>query len=338
LAAASPQTEPALKRYRPEPAPEGKRFFARLPESQVELYRRCTYAQFAIVDLVLRRMHGSREFEWVRLQETEIAEILGITLQAVYQTLKDLCVRDGKPIPEGNLALLEVRGTGRNREYRAIEKNFTEAPVREKRKLQRKPPRSEGIEDAPARPRSGYAEVGSSLPVAALRHAAPNAVMVVFPGGRDPVPLAPGCPTCEVLKKYALENKELTVVFKLQLKNSSTGTDAGDPQRAKLLESIVAILQPFIPHDTLDPKSPLWGRICRKLGNTPDEVLLALIRRRKHAMDGYAMVERLAEQAAKTHAVVSTRGAEEDEGYRAQMDAQREEAEAIRRRDAGGSS
>jgi hypothetical protein len=99
----------------------------------------------AIVDLVLLRTIGDEGHgrpEWATITEAEYARYAGATVDGVHRALERLT----------RMHVLELAPAGRSKKYRFPLDNTPDVPAPVPRKLQRKPPRSEGLEPPPCTP------------------------------------------------------------------------------------------------------------------------------------------------------------------------------------------
>jgi hypothetical protein len=331
LAATQQLEKPTI--FQPSPKADEELFaldYARIGNLIIEeLPGRCTKTQLVIS---LRALSGVRAFpktkKWCRLDRQKIADKLGVSFQHVYQEMAEMTVRAGEVIPEGNLMLLEVRGYGRNEEFRPIEANMLTAPLKSPKKFKPKPP----TEEAAPLPADGYAEVNNPMPLAAFHAAAPDAVMVVFPGGRAPIPLNRNCPTCQNLRSFALENQRDTRVFQLELKGESENRATSGANLAGRAEHVQhhASSSPDIVRETLagineefEPifgyilpaTDVLWKQTLAELGDTPLQYLLwAVARKAKKVREtgikprGYGILLALAKEAKAAYEHERERG------------------------------
>jgi hypothetical protein len=255
--------------------------------------------------------------DWVRITEAEFADEANVSVEIVHRSLKkigrwapgDLPDEDDDlEFAEDSLQLLLVRRAGRGREYKALDQNFLKAPLRDPRTVTRKPPQSEGIVDANPHSSAGFAEVGSSPPLRALRQAAPSAVFVQINGG-PPIALAEACPnaqTCGLAQKFGLIDEQLSE----RNQNSSAGIeeaveeDEGERNphsSAGLLAAVNEILFPIL-RENLAAEAPLWRDVLRRLGDAPHADFLALVRRRARGFtENHGLLRNLAQQIGAAH-------------------------------------
>jgi hypothetical protein len=99
---------------------------AYFPDTYMDLLpSRCTYCEFLVIGLIIRRTRGVRAPEWVTLSMAEMAATFNVTIQNIYDCVANLL----------KLTLIERRGRGSRREYRVIDENFAKAPIRDKRRI-----------------------------------------------------------------------------------------------------------------------------------------------------------------------------------------------------------
>jgi hypothetical protein len=284
-----------------------------------DLPSRCDKTQLVVVLKVLGMTRGLVHEETAALP-ADLSSKIGCTPQNLRRVLRQISLpapgEEEEPLEEGeaeetspNLALLEFRWVNGKKQYRALDENFTKAPIRAPRTLTRKPPRSEGIEDAPAEfapelpVEEGYAEVSNPLPRAAFHHAAPEAVMVVFPNGRT-IPLNPECPQCQSVEKAVTENKGLTgsVFLKRRTEGEKRNSSFAvlDRTRADLLAAINEVLSPTLLED-LKASNAIWKDVCRILEGVPDDPFIAKVTRTASTVRSYPILRALAISVAESH-------------------------------------
>lgn len=255
---------------------------------------------------------------WIRITEAELADRCNVSVEAIHRALKKICRWAPGDLPddddlecaEDSLQLLLVRRAGRGREYKALDQNFLKAPVRDPRTVTRKPPQSEGIVDGEGNPHSsaGFAKVGSSPPLRALRQAAPNAVFVQINGG-PPIALAEACPnaeTCGLAKKFGLIDEQLS--SRNQDSSAGIGVEGGaedgegNPHSsAGLLFALNEILYPIL-RENLAAEAPLWRDVLRRLGDADHGEFLDLVRRRARGFTkNHGLLRDLAQQLGAAH-------------------------------------
>jgi hypothetical protein len=220
--------------------------------------------------------YGKNPRTWNSIPPTIDEEQLGLTSQGLRQAWRGIYVpakgedpmypdsEDDASESEPILAfpIVEIRGSGRRREFRLMEENFDRAPIRAPRKLKRKPPKSEGIEDLDPE----KAEQDNPPPLAALRQVAPNVTNVTLASGRV-ISLAAAVEharTCPLLEKSFVEMKEVT-----KPKGNSSFL---------FLEELNAAISPRFPGKSVSPDTWLWRNILIVLRGVPRQAFLAVVR------------------------------------------------------------
>jgi hypothetical protein len=326
LAASPHQLENQEPRTRPAP----RAAYSQIPRSLSKLLKRCTFTEFGIVTIILDEMYCLQGQPWVRITEAELADRCNVSVEAVHRALKKICRWAPGDLPdddelecaENSLQLLLVRRAGRGREYKALDQNFSKAPERDPRTVTRKPPQSEGIADADqevhgqgpvqmgaGNPHSsaGFARVGSSLPLAALRQAAPNAIFVQINGG-PPIALSEACPnaqTCGLAQKFGLRDEQVSERSQISSAGIGLVGEAEGGRRslhssAGLLAAVNDRLRSRVGKSKgkLEANTKLWVCTLAKLGDTPHDVFLSKIDGALDRIDGYGLLEKLAAEAA----------------------------------------
>ena len=194
----------------------------------------------------------------------------------------------------GAYPIMALRGKGRGQEFSWIPENFGRTPRRTPRKLRivPKPPKSEGIEDAPTNYRQA-AHAASPPLVEALRQAAPNATTVILANGQV-IPLAAAIEharTCPLLAKTFTENKEVA-----KPKGNSSFL---------FLEQLNAAISPIFYPKKLGADTPLWNDIQFLLSGTPRQAFLTLVRAKveeaktnRNKFQKMGLLQELAKEAA----------------------------------------
>lgn len=217
--------------------------------------------------------YGRNPKKWNLVAPGKVApEDLEISPQFMREAWAGFCIEiEGDQVDPNQLTetraypIIALRGKGRRQEFCFIPENFGRAARRTPRKLNlvRKPPASEGIEDAPAGRDAGH---GSSPPLAALRQAAPEATTIQLASGRV-IPLAAAIEharTCAVLENSFVENKEVT-----KPKGNSSFL---------FLDELNAAIRPIFATKALAADTVLWNNILIILGGVPRQTFLAVVR------------------------------------------------------------